>query len=446
MSFQNSYLPLSKIVANYGNLGRTYSVFDFVRAISSANSAVEISSDNFIKAPGKKRPFVLNTFPILCDQTGSCETDVCTMDGEKVELAQRVYDITQCIASPVYKLEKDDVRLIDAEWTFSQVMQQIIKSALPDFRRRLAIAMVARLYALSGVHTDGSATKRVVSTNAATGVVNPMSRFLIDREYLDAGLQMPYVFGGAEVYNWKAMVGIGDTNNYGQNIGKLNTDSFYYDDGLSGLVLNDLANGDWMLSVDPSVFKFVTYSDNSGIFTTGLVNLSDIGKLYQLNGMGNLLEGTYYDQVTGFVYDLYARYDCGVWNVMFKFNWDFVVLPDTVCGVQGLNGIMKWRTCPPIAIDCPTGTPVTPAPAATEYSWTPTLSAIPTISTISIGGVSYTSNTPIQITTLADLAAALNEAYSPGTTTFTVSGTDIVYTGYTALGGTLNNSVTVTFS
>ena len=446
MSNQNSHLPISKIAVGFGNLGRTFQAFNFVRDVSNANSSVNISSADFIKAPGKRRPFVLNFFPVLCNQTGDCSTDVCSMTGEKVELAQQVYDITQCIASPIFKLEKDDVRLIDANWSFSNVMSQIIQSALPDFRRRLATAMVTRLYALSGVHTDGAVTKRVTTTNSANGVVNPLGKFEIEREYLDAGLGNPYLLGGSEVYNWQKMVAIGAPNASGQDIGGLSTANTYYDEGLSNVVNNDLTNGEWILSIDPSVFKFVSYSANSGIFTTGLVDVSDVDKLYQMNGFGNMLEGTYYDPATGFVYDLTIRYDCGAWHAGFKFEWDFIVLPDTVCGVQGLNGIMKWRTCPPLQVSCPAGSPIGSPAAAKTYEWTPTLADTPSISKITLGGVTWVSNAPLAITTLAQLAAALNEAYSPNNAMFTVNGAKIKYTGYTALTGKINDTVTVTFA
>lgn len=446
MSFQNSHLPLSKIAVNYGNIGRTYRVFDFARDASNANSSVNISSADFIKSPGKKRPFRLNYFPILCDQTGDCATNVCTMDGEKVELAQQEYDITQCISSPVYKLAKDDVRLIDANWSFSETMRQIIQSALPDFRRRLATNMVTRLYALAGVHTDGAVTKRVQTTNSANGVVNPLGKFQIEREYLDAGLKSPYILGGSEVYNWQKMVDIGGVNASGQNIAGISTPGSYYDEGLSTLVNNDVANGEWILSLDPSVFKFVTYSKNAGIFTTGLVNVSDVDKLYQMNGFGNMLEGSYYDSATGFVYDLTIRYDCGYWHAIFSFDWDFIILPDTVCGVQGMNGLMKWRTCPPLQVACPSGSPIGSPAAAKVYEWTPTLANFPTISKVTLGGVTWTSNSPLPVTTLAQLAAILNEAYSPNNDMFVVNGSDIEYTGYTALTGKINGTTTVTFA
>lgn len=446
MSYSNSYLPINKIGGAYGNIGRTYPVFNLVRDLSASNSAVNISSSDFIKMAGKKRPFILNFFPPLCDQTGDCATDVCTMDGTKVELAQQVYEIAQCLSSPVYRLDKDDVRLIDADWSFSDTFKQIILSALPDFRRRLALAMTARLYALAGVHTDGAVTKQVVTTNGSTGVVNPLGKFQIEREYMDAGSGMPLIYGGSEVYNWQNMVAIGGVNDAGQNIGLLNTNGSYYDDGLSLIINNDAANGDWILAVDPSVFKFVTFSANSGIFTTGMVGINDIDRLYKMNGFGNMLEGNYYDPITGYVYDLTVRYDCGAWHAVFKFEWDFIHLPNTVCGVQGYNGITKWRTCPAVITPCPVGSPVPSPAAATTFSWTPTLAQIPTVSKVVISGVTWTSNTPVQINTLADLAAVLNEAYSPGNDLFVVNGANIQYVGYSALTGTINDDVVVTFA
>lgn len=446
MSNKNEYFPLRKNVGAYGNIGRNYRVFDFVRDASLANTAIAIDSFDFIKSPGKLRPFRLSRFPVLCEGTGSCDTDVCTMEGTKVELVQTEFDITQCIASPVYTLEKDDVRYIDENWTFSYTFRQMLLSAMPEMRRRIAVAMTQRLYDLAGVHTDGTPTKRLITTNNSNGVVNPMGRFQIDREYMDAGLGAPYIFGGSEVYNWQNMVKIGGLNANGQRIDQLNTNNTYYDDGLSGVVNNDVANGDWVLTLDPQTFKFVTYSANSGIFTTGLVSINDIDKMYQVNGMSNLLEGTYFDPVSKLLFDLYVKYDCHKWHVMLKFNWDFLSLPNVSCGVQGMNGIMKWRTCPPVVTPCPTGSPIASPAASKTYSWTPTLADIPTVSKVVIGGVTWTSREPVVISNIAGLTAVLNEAYAGGSTLFTVSGSNIVYSGFTALSGKINDDVTVTFA
>lgn len=430
----------------YGNIGRTWSVIKYAQDVSAANSAVQITSANFTLEPGKKRVFRLSFLPPLCGQTGNCNTNPCDMTGDKVEMVQRSYEITECIASPVYRLAKDDVRLLDNQWNFSETFRQIILSAMPDMRRRIATAMTTKLYAMAGVHLNGNATKRITTTNASNGVVNPIGRYDIEREYLDGGLGSPYLLGGQEVYNWQNMVSIGGMNASGQNIGALSTNHSYYDEGLSDTVKGDTSNGGWVLSIDPQTFKFVTYSDNSGIFTTGLVGMNDIDKLYKVNGFANLLEGNYYDPVTGLVFDLYIKYDCGYWDLVLKLNWDFLLLPNVACNAQGVNGIMMWRTCPPVLAPCPSGSPLPSPTTPVLYSWTPTMADIPSVSTVDIGGVSWVSQTPVPTPTIAALCAVLNDAYGAGKTVFTVSTTKIQYTGFSAMTGSINGTETVTFA
>ena len=67
MSFNNSGNTqlIQQFVDRYGNLGRNYSVFNFVLETSQANNKVTLDPNTFLKAPGKKRRVVVNYFPQL---------------------------------------------------------------------------------------------------------------------------------------------------------------------------------------------------------------------------------------------------------------------------------------------------------------------------------------------------------------------------------------------
>lgn len=447
MSFQNSHLPILKFAERYGNLGITPSIFDYVRAVSDANTSLDINSATFIKEPGKKRKVTYTYFPVLCDSNGSCSTDVCTMEGTKVEPTQRSFYIEQCTASDIFTLEKDDLRLVDGQWTYSSTMGQIIASQMPILRRKLGLEMVTRLYALAGVHPDGSDTKRVATTDSNTGVINPLGKFKIDKEFSDAGLGFPYIYGGNEVYNWKAMASIGTPNMYGQNIGRISTNASWYDDGLSEIVMNDSANGGWILGIDPQVFKFVTYSENAGIFSTSLDSLSDINKLYFNGGVDQIIEGTYYDPGAGILWDMDVRYECKQWHVQFKLRWDFLIMPEMVCGVQGMNGIMKYRTCPEVEITCPAGSPVASPVAPTTFSWTPNVALFPQVMSVSFNGYNVSWNEPQAVSNVTELVALLNSEFGAGF--FSTSGSPVsavTYSGYKAESITINGTVNGTFA
>lgn len=448
MSFANANVLIQEFVNNYGNTQRTYRAIEFVRDVSNANNSITLDSNSFLRGAGKKRSVRMNYFPILCGDEGDCSSNICDT-GNVVEPAQAMFDITECTATPIYAINKDDIRMVDnANWDFSGTALSIIASALPNMRQKLALSFVTKLYELAGVHIDGSATKRIATTNNANGVVNPIGKFDIEREFMDGGFMTPYILGGAEVYNWQKMVGIGGLNAQGQNIGQLNTQNSYYDDGLSATILDDITNGEHILAIDPQVFKFVTYSENAGIFRTGMASIDDLPNLYR-NNFGGFLEGSLIDPVTNLLWDLYIKYDeCNSrWNFQLKLRWDFFVLPEIACNVQGVNGIMHYRTCPPIQVQCPSGSPLASPAGATTFDWTPTLANIPVISQATIGGKSYTWNSPVAINSLVDLVAAMNEAYSPSNPLFVVDGSDVEYSGYSALSGSFNNGdVTFAFS
>lgn len=445
MSFQNANILIQQFISGYGNTGRTYQALNYVPRVSEANTMVTLIPNSFLFGPGKLRSVRLNYFPIQCDVEGSCDADICST-GEVVEPSQVVFNITRCTASKVYQINKDDIRLLDNnQWSFSGTAQQIILSVMPSFRRLIAIDWLTRLYELAGVHPDGNETKRITVTNPANGIVNPIGRFDIEREYLDAGFQEPYIIGGQEVYNWQKMVGIGGLNAQGQQINLLDTNNSWYDDGLGDTILNDLANGGHILAITPEVFKYVWYSENAGLFATDLASPEALDTLFA-RGTETVLNGTLVDPVTGIVFDIDLHYDvCNKrWKFQFKHNWDFFVMPDVACNGQGVNGIMHYRTCPAVIAPCPTGdSPASPV-AAQEFEWTPTLADLPTISQSVIDGFATTQNEPYAIANIAALATYMTENSQ---ITFTVSGgTKIVYTGFTAITATFNSGdVTATF-
>jgi hypothetical protein len=445
MSFVNANLLIQQFVDDYGNTGRNYNVFPFVRRTSQENTKVVLDPNTFLRSGGKLRQVRMTYWPILCDTEGSCDTNICDT-GTAIEPKQLMFDITECYASKIYAINKDDIRLIDNDrWDFSGTARQIIVSALPDTRRNLAIDMLTKLYDMAGVHPDGNPVKRVSVTSSTNGVVNPIGKRQIYREYDDAGFSEPNIIGGAEVDNWLQMVAIGGLNAQGQLINRAGVDDAWYDNGLSDQILNDEVNGGHILTIAPEVFKYVWYLDNAGIFSTDLQRLDDLTTLYRRGMGGGFIEGTLVDPVTGIPFDLYVRYnECtGQWNLQLKHRWDFFVMPDVACNLQGVNGIMHWRTCPQVLNECPTG--VTPSPAVTPetFSWTPTMANIPSVFTSIIAGYGSVQNEPVATPNVAALAAYMT---ANSQITFTVNGSAIEYTGVTPITANFNGNVNATFA
>lgn len=415
---------------------RRYNFLNYVMDVSEASTRVTIDNNTFLFGPGKKRRAVLNYYAPDCDPEGTCGQGLCDA-GEAMELRQEILDITKCFASKKYAFYADALRLVDNQWTFTEAARQQINAMLPELNRRLSLKMLGEVYMLAGTHADGSEygqqKLRVVDLN--TGVVNPAARLALTEEYLRLGYQDPYILGGKDVFYWQRMQAIGGLNQFGQNIAQVDTNRTYYDDGLSDIVLNDVVNGGHILTIDPQVFKMVTYLKNAGMFRGGITSFDEFEAMRGTTAP-DWGRTTFLDNTTGLVWDLYINYDkCDdVWTWHVEINYDFFVLPDGLCNIEGINGIMKWRTCPEVIADCPTGSPITSPGSGSLYSWTPGSIFPKYIATATIGSIN--TEPKVTVTSLADLAAMMNANYAADI--FSVSGSDIVYTGFTAIEGSFN--------
>lgn len=452
MSFLNASQPLQSFLNGYGNRGRTWSVIDYIMRTSLANTRINLDNESFLQAPGKKRKAKINYVPVQCDVDGACGQGLCTT-GTVIEPVQRDLEITQCTATKKYRLRHEDIRLTDnGAWDVNgYAIGEMLSSIMPEFRRNIALDMLTRLYALSGIHPDGTASKRLpLTVNQTSSIPTPVGLWNLEREYTDAGFMQPNILGGgSDFYNMRKAVEIGGLDQNGLYLNRIPTDNTWYDDGLQRQLFNDVANGDWVVAVDPQMFKMVTYLQNVGQFATALTDISNLDQLYKgRTGPGHdFIKATVTDRVTGLTMDVFINYDkCDdAWDMHLELQWDFFVMPPINCGVEGVNGIMVYRTCPELEIPCPTGTPVTPPAAPTARNWNPTFTYPKPIYAVNIGGKDVTYTEPVTLTSDADTVALLNNSY--GAPVFTLVGSDIRYTGYTNLSGNLNNGeIAATFA
>lgn len=452
MAYTEANVPLLVFAQQYGNLGRTYNVFEALQQASAASPGVSIQNPYFSGvpyAPGKKRTVKLVYNPQNCDDSGSCDDNVCT-PGTPQQPQVEDFDITECTSSPKFTLQADDLRFVDANnWTFSNQGMALMMQQLPAFRRKLANAMLTKIYALAGVHADGNPTHQVV--NLATAYGRPAENGVLNmqKEYTDLGYEDPYILGGGDFYTVQRLRDIGGLNDDGIYVDRLPFNNVFYDDNLAAGLFNQLQFGNWAISIAPGTIKLVTFNANAGMFRTDMGSPEDMAQQYY-NGSANFIRGTFFDPRTGFTYDFDAHFDecTHTWTFQYRLEWDIWAMPPIVCNdtIGVVNGIMKWRTCPQVAPECPTGTsPSTPVDTTT-YSWTPTLEDLANIYQSEINGVNWsTTGAPSEITTIAELVSFMNN--HSNNITFVVDGADVTYTGIAAISASFNNGdVTATFA
>lgn len=452
MSFANASQQIQKVIPMYGNVNRSYPTIDWIVDVSNANLSVRgLSSDTFDAptGPGKVRTVKLTYFPINCAGVAEdCTASVCD-DGTIVEPKQINYTIGRCTASKNFSLLADDLRLVDGNWTFSDVGLEILMHALPDWRKAFAQEVLSIISASAGLHNNGAALQEIIVTDPISGRINPAGLYRIDREFADAGFTtQPFILGNYAVDNWKRGVMIGSGNLDGQDIGKLNADRLFYD----GLVDTTLGNTN-IFGADPRVIKLVTFNRNSGLFQTIYNGPADFDQQFSRGNVSSI-KGTFYDPITRLNLDFTARYnDCtddniDRWNFQISLQWDIFIMPDINCNdVAGVNGIYHYSTCAEVQAACETGTayptPGSPATAQT-YSANPTISYPFLLSELNVAGYQTTPN--VTITDDADLVAALNDGSQ---FTFTLSGSNIQYSGFYAITANVNGgggANTITFS
>lgn len=387
--------------------------------------------------PGKKRQLKINYYAPICDTSGTCDDNLCT-GGTAVPPSQAFFEMNECTASPVFLINKDDLRFIDGEYSFSQNAQSIIFAYLNTAQKNLATAILAKLVANVGLQPNGNATTLLPWIDKNTGAINPIGLWEVERAYRDTGYgSNPFIVGGQDVFYWQKATEIAGLNALGQNLAQLGRTNAYHE------TLTDAAFADptynHVISFDPQVLKFVTFSENAGMFATDLDKITDMDTMYARGGT-DYIEGTLVDPTYGLIWDLNATYDkCDkVFRFQFQLKWDIYFLPEAVCNIQGVNGIFHFTTCAPTITECPTGSPVVPASASNFDLETSTIFGSPAcpifVASLTVGNQTTQPNATVENVT--ELAAMLNEHINGYT--FTVVGTEIRYNGYSAVTGNIN--------
>lgn len=429
MSFANAMAVLQKPFLNltYGRDPR-YRTINAVIAASRQNSEITVTD---FGTDGKLRTVKVNYYPVDCDAEGSCTDNICD-DAVAIQPKQRQFTLERCTASKVYALNREDIRKVGDNWTFSDHAFAQIRSGIDNVRKSLNSDLNAWFIANVGCQPDGQPTKAISLTDPNTAAIRPKGMFEIEKTFSDAGLNNPIIVGGGDVYIWEKGLTIGGINAQGQRIDQLAPGNVYYDKGLEDS-FGDPTKGH-IVAFSASALKFISWNANVGMFATDLKSITDLDQLYSEGG--DYIFGSIVDPMTGLIWDLDILFDACTkqWKFQYKLNWDIFLMPESVCNLDCVNGIFHFTTCISAPVECPDVTPPTPVVAST-YEWTPGDVLPLYIGDLTLAGQS--SVPAATAATLAELAAILNDSVDGYT--FSVSGSEIVYTGYFGISGTAND-------
>lgn len=445
MSFLNAMQPLQRFVTKKYNTP----VFGTILALLAARSRNTTIEEGDITITGKFRQLKISYYGQQCDVVAdNCDTNYCPTGTDQPPV-QEWFNITHCIQSKAFRFKIEDVRTVDNDWGFSQHAQQQIASKLGALEAELDTDLFVNLRAHAGVHLDGNATHRLAMANTASGVLTPVGLTQIQQEFAEGAYTMePFIIGQTEIFRWQKTLSIAVPNTYlGLAPEKLGDTNMFYEPRI-GKILGDVTNGEEVLVFDPESLKFVTYNENVGVFATDLGGPADFDRMFKRGGT-DYAYGVLQSPATGLLWDFNIDFDkCSKsYTYWFKLNYDIYYPRQQNCNPEGVNGIFRYTTCPVVVPICPTGDAQSPVLSTNTYSWTPTTPTVPLlVNNITLGG-NYNNNTNVTVATLADYAALLNDI--TGTGMFTVSGSTIHYSGYTALTGSINGGTglngTITF-
>ena len=438
MSFKNAMQSVQKSLLQYAKQGRPYEVLAAVLAARQFNTSI-VETD-LHSEEGKKRQLKINYYAPVCEDAGTGTESLCD-PGTVLAPKQMYHAIEQETVSAVYQLNRDDIRYIDGAYTFSDHAKAAINSALPAVRRKLAVAVAGKLVSNAGVLPDGNSDRMLPFLNKELGTVNPMGLWEIERTFRDAGFSNPFIVGGTDVFHWRKAVEIGGINDKGQNVSQLGRSNAYYDS-----LVNDAFGDDskeHIVAFDPQVLKFVSFNRNAGIFATDLQNIDAIDTIYQQGGT-DYIHGVMADPLTGLLWDLNVVYDkCNYrWTFQWRLEWDIFFLPPAVCNSPDVTGVFHYTTCAPLEYTCPSGTPATPGTSDT-FDWeTDGVVTYPLyVNKLELAG--QTDFPDVSVTNITELKNLLNESITGYS--FSVTGTMIRYTGYSAISGQLNDTTNISF-
>lgn len=426
------------------NWSRTTAIrHEFTEAVIAASQRNTTIQQSDYRNDNGRRKLTVKYFPPICELEFDCSTTICD-SGTSIKPTSQDFAIKQCSRSPVFSISVRDVRDLDGLDPNSMFME-LFSNALAAARKTLNMQLLAYFIANIGRFPDGSTSKVVSLFDVEKKTIDPFGNVVIATTFSDANLSEPVVVGGSHVQFVRSLLPISGTNNDGINTGGLPYANYYYDQAVN----EAFGGGEHLIAFDPQVLKFVSYSENTGRWTTDLKGLSvtDIEGLFSQGINDNIYFGSIIDPVTGIMWDLdVVHKPCtngdkyGEWRFQFGIYWDVFFMPDRVCNDEAVNGVFHFTGCQMNPTVCKDVTPATPI-AKKNYEWTPGDVVPGYIKNVTIGNQSYTVES--NVANVTELVAELNAL---GGYQFAVSDDKVVYVGYSAPSISVNDAESVLFT
>lgn len=417
---------------------------EFSEAVIAASRLNTTIQQSDYRNENGARKFTAKYFPPICELDFDCSKTICDT-GTTLKASTKDYYIKQCSKSPVFAISAKELHDLDGITPNSYFME-MFSNALAAARKTFNIQLIAYFIANMGRFPDGSDKKVVSLFDVEKKTIDPFGNVVIATTFSNAELNQPIVIGGSQVQFVRSLLPISGQNQDGINTGGLPYSNYYYDQAVN----EAFGGGEHLIAFDPQVLKFVSYTENSGRWSTDLKGLSvtDIEGLFS-QGIGkNVYFGSIIDPVTGLMWDLDVVHEpCtngdkfGEWRFQFGLFWDVFFMPDRVCNDPSVNGIFHFTGCQIQPTVCADVTP-TPVVQKSTFEWTPPADCYPKfVNTIKLGSTDF--GIEANINDINDLVAALNSA---GTYQFAVDGTNVTYQGYSALNGNINDVIQIAFA
>lgn len=410
------------------------------------NTTIREENDDFLNGPGKLRQLKVSYYPQECDvvDEDTSTINVCAT-GTVAQPIQNYYTIERLKKSKRKTLYPDDLRLVDGqEATITNHAIVQIAAMFGALEKSLAIDVVSDVVAHAGVHLDGSEFgQRVQFANTTNGQLNITGLNQIEMEQISGAFSNTFIIGYTEVYYWQKAIGIAAPNTtLGQDFTKLAQRNLYWDVNLNTIMGFGPTDPEMMVTFDPQALKFVSWNRNAGMFATDSMGVQDFERIFK-SGTAQVIRGTFKSPKYDLLWDFYANYEpcvegsyTGHWNWHFELNWDILYTPIQTCNGQGVNGIMIYRTCPVVVPACPEGTALSPAVPTSTFSYDPNFTYPLLVSQLTLSGQASYPNVTVANDT--ELVALFNSSISG--VTFSLSGANIQYTGWSAIAGNINGT------
>lgn len=426
------------------NFSQTSSIrHRFTEAVVGASRLnTTITEGDYRSNPNGTRKLTIKYFPPICELNFDCSTTICDT-GQTVKPTFKDFYIRQCSRSPVFEISAEFVRNLD-DIDENSIYRQTITNAIAAARKTFNMQLLSYFILNLGRFPDGEETKVVTLINPETRTIDPFGNVVISSSFEKANLGRPIVVGGDQISTLQALLPISGQNQLGLNTGGLPYDNYFYDQAVNAA----FGGGEHLIAFDPQVLKFVSYNVNTGQWATntGGYTPNDIRGMFS-SPSPTRYYGTIIDPLTDILWDFDARLeDCvdgekfGVWKFQFSLLWDVFFIPDRVCNDQSVNGVFHFTGCDIVPTSCPKVEPQ-PKIEKVRFAWTPPEDCYPKfINTIKLGNTDFTVD--VNVNDINELVMALNTAQ---TYKFSVEGEQIVYFGFSALKGNINEVIDINF-